>query len=150
MTEDREQLLEHYRQSRADLLAAVDGLEDQDLTEPSLDGWSIKDHFLHLASWDDIRASEVERISAGHDSAWRAGVDEEDGYNAISYKLRQGLSLAQARWELDRSRRRLLDAISAATERGLDASLYGEAALVSTHEPQHTEWIKRWRSERSS
>ena len=51
MAEDREQLLQHYRQSLADLLAAVDGLDDQDLTEPSLDGWSIKDHLAHLTAW---------------------------------------------------------------------------------------------------
>ena len=105
MAEDREKLLQHYRESRADLLAAVEGLTDEQLTDPSLDGWSVKDHFLHLASWDDIRASEVERISAGHDSAWRAGVDEEDGYSAISYKLRHGLTLDQARWELETGRK---------------------------------------------
>jgi hypothetical protein len=42
----------------------------------------------------------------------------------------------------------LLDAIAAATPRGLDPSLYSEAGLHSGHEAEHTGWIKRWRGER--
>ncbi len=147
MALDRDALLQHYRQTRAELLAAIDGLSDELLTEPSLDGWSVKDHLTHLAFWDDIRASEVERISAGHDSAWRTG-EQDEAANAVAYDLRRGLSLDQARWELATSRQRLLDAIASATERGLDASLYGDAGLHSGHEAQHTEWIARWRRER--
>ena len=60
---------------------------------------------------------------------------------------RRDLSLEQARWELEHSRAVLLDTIEAATERGLDGSLYGEAGLRSTHEGAHTEWIRRWRAE---
>jgi hypothetical protein len=76
--EDRDALLQHYRQMRRELLAAIDGLTDALLTEPSLDGWSVKDHLAHLALWDDLRASEVVRISAGHDSAWRmTGAQDE-------------------------------------------------------------------------
>ena len=51
MAEDREALLQHYRQMREALLAAIDGLSDAVLTDPSLDGWSVKDHLAHLALW---------------------------------------------------------------------------------------------------
>lgn len=147
MAEDRDALLQHYRETRQELLSAIDGLSDEVMTEPSLDGWSVKDHLAHLALWDDIRASEVERISAGYDSAWRTG-EQDEGYNALAHDLRLALSVNQVRWELATSRQRLLDAISSATARGLDASLYGDAGLRSSHEEQHTEWIKRWRRER--
>lgn len=148
MAEDREALLQHYRQMRDDLLAAIDGLDDEMLIEPSLDGWSVKDHLAHIALWDEIRAGEVARISAGHDSAWRMKLDEDDAYSALGYSLRRSLSLDQARWELATSRQRLLAAIESATTRGLDASLYGEAGLRSEHEAEHTGWIKQWRGER--
>jgi uncharacterized damage-inducible protein DinB len=148
MAEDRDALLQHYRESREALLAAIDGLGDELLTEPSLDGWSVKDHLAHLALWDDLRASEVERISAGHDSAWPMNGEQGEAYNALGYELRRGLSLDQARWELATSRHRLLDAIASATERGLDALLYGDAPLRSTHEAEHTGWIRRWRHAR--
>src|SRR2546423_12325317 len=118
--EDRDALLQQYRQTRAELLAAIEGLSDELMTEPSLDGWSVKDHLAHLALWDDVRATEVVRISAGHDSAWRMTGDQDAAYNALGYALRLSLSLDQARWELTATRQRLLDAIASATPRGLD------------------------------
>jgi uncharacterized damage-inducible protein DinB len=148
MAEDRDALLHHYREMRKELLSAIASLSDEMMTEPSLDGWSVKDHLAHLALWDDIRASEVVRISSGHDSAWRMTGEQDRAYNALAHDLRLALSLDQARWELATSRQRLLDAISSATPRGLDASLYGEAGLRSGHEAQHTGWIRRWRGER--
>ena len=148
MAEDRDALVRHYRQMREELLSAIDGLSDEVLTEPSLDGWSVKDHLAHLALWDDVRAGEVARISAGHDSAWRMTDEQGEAYNALGYALRRDLSLEQVRWELAASQQRLLDAIASATPRGLDGSRYGEAGLRSTHEAAHTGWIKRWRAER--
>jgi uncharacterized damage-inducible protein DinB len=146
--EDRDAVLRHYRESREALLAAIDGLTDAQMTEPSMDGWSVKDHLAHLALWDDIRTSEVTRISAGHGSAWRITYEQAEAYNAIAYPARRDLSLAQIRWELETSRARLLEAIAAATPRGLDPSRYSETGLRSDHEAEHTGWIKRWRRER--
>ncbi len=148
MAEDRDDLLRHYSEIRADLLAAIDGLSDELMVEPSIDGWSVKDHMLHIAFWDDLRTAEIARISAGHESAWRLTGDQEDTLNALVYQRRRDLPLAQARWELETSRQRLLDAIKAATPRGLDPSLYGEAGLRTTHEADHAGWIKRWRKEK--
>lgn len=148
MPEDKDQLLQHYQQTRAALLAAIQGLSDDRLTERSLDGWSVKDHLAHLAFWDDIRAAEVIRISAGHASAWKMTPEQDALANDLSYTLRKDLPLEQVRWELATSRQRLLDAIAAATPRGLDGSLYGEAGLKSGHEEEHTGWIRRWRGEK--
>lgn len=146
MTEDKDALLRHYKDSREVILSAIAGLSDEQMTEPSLDGWSIKDHLAHLAQWDDVRAAEVERISSGHNSAWSMSEEQDDAYNAMAYELRRNLPLDQVRWELERSRQRLLDAISAATPRGLDGSLYGAAGLRSSHESQHAGWITAWRN----
>src|SRR5688572_15060684 len=104
MVEDRDELLGHYRRSREELLAAIEGLSEEALTEPSIDGWSVKDHLAHLALWDDVRAAEVTRISAGHDSAWRMTGEQDEVYNVMGYELRRGLSLEQARWEFVTSR----------------------------------------------
>ena len=148
MAEDRGDLLRHYRESRATLLAAIDALTDEQMTEPSIDGWAVKDHLAHLALWDDIRAAEVERISAGHDSAWKMTEGQDDAHNATGYELRRSMSAPQARWELESSRRKLLEAITAASPRALDPTRYGAAGLRSDHEGQHTGWIQRWRGEK--
>jgi uncharacterized damage-inducible protein DinB len=148
MREDKEALLHHYQEMRNELLSAITGLSDHLMTEPSLDGWSVNDHLNHLAFWDDIRTSEVIRISAGYATAWRTVGDQDETFNTLIRDLRSGLSVDQVKWELAASRQRLLEAISSATERGLDASLYGEAGLRSTHEATHTGWIRRWRAQR--
>lgn len=145
MPEDRDDLLAHYRTGREALLAAVDGLSEAQMTEASLDGWSVTDHLAHVAAWDEIRASEVERISAGHESAWRMTVEQEAVFSPLAYELRRGISVAQAMWEIEASRQRLLDAITSASDTGLDSSRYGEAGLRSLHEAEHTGWITRWR-----
>ena len=147
MAEDREAVLRRYRQMREELLSAIHGLSDELLTEPSLDGWSVKDHLAHIALWDEIRATEIVRISAGYDSAWRMTPAQEEAYGELAYALRRSLPLEQVSWELATTGQRVLDAITAATTRGLDASLYGEAGRLSSHEAEHTGWIKRWRGE---
>jgi uncharacterized damage-inducible protein DinB len=148
MAMDREDLLRHYRESRAKLLAAVDGLTDEQMSEPTIDGWAVKDHLAHLALWDEIRAAEVERVTAGFESAWKMTEHQDEAYNATGYELRRSMSAAQARWELEQSRRKLLDAITAATPEALDPSRYGAAGLRSVHEDEHSGWIARWRGEK--
>jgi hypothetical protein len=139
---DRDELLTHYRRMRSELIVAIDGLTDAQMMEPSLDGWSVKDHLAHLALWDEIRASEVERISAGYASVWPPSGWE---LYAKLNEPRSGMSIAQARWELTHTHERLLGTIERATPEGLDATRYGEAGLVSHHEAQHAAWIRRWR-----
>ena len=148
MAEDREDLLRRYGASRAKLLAAIDGLTDEQMSEPTIDGWAVKDHLAHLALWDDIRADEVERISAGHDSAWKMTEQQDDAHNATGYELRRSMSAGQALWELENSRRKLVAAIAAAPPDALDPSRYGAADLRSGHEDDHAGWIQRWRGEK--
>lgn len=148
MPEDRDELLRHYNEMRSELLAAIRGLNDQQMADPSLDGWSVNDHLAHIALWDEVRASEIARISAGHDSTWRMSEAQDEVYNTLGYELRRGMSAEQARWEFTHASDRLLDAVKSATQRGFNASRYGEAALCSTHQSQHAGWIRRWRAER--
>jgi hypothetical protein len=49
MAEERAALLDHYRGMRKEMLGAIDGLSDALMTEPSIDGWSVKDHLAHIA-----------------------------------------------------------------------------------------------------
>ncbi|HVD00779.1 MAG TPA: DinB family protein [Candidatus Dormibacteraeota bacterium] len=147
MAEDRDDLLRHYRQMGDELLAAIDGLSDEQMSERSIDGWSVIDHLAHLTLWDEARATEVARISAGHESAYRMSEEQDAAYNGLGFDLRRGWSPAQARWELETTRARLLEAIAAATPRAFDPSHYGEASLRSTHVGQHAKWIRSWREQ---
>ncbi|HLF79571.1 MAG TPA: DinB family protein [Dehalococcoidia bacterium] len=148
-TEDRRNdLLNHYRSLRADLEDAIAGLSEAQMLEPTIDGWSIKDHLAHLALWDDLRVQEIARVSAGFDPAWKMAGELDEVVNGIAYSARSGWSLRQAMLEFQTSRQNLLDAIAAASARGLDDSLYGNAPLRSSHDQQHAEYIRNWRQQR--
>ena len=148
MPEDRDALLQHYRDMAAEILGAIDGLTDAQMTERTLDGWSIVDHLGHLALWDDVRAAEVERISAGQDTAWLMTTEQDAAYSKLGHDLRLNMSPSQAKWEIENSTKHLMDAIATATPRGLDPQFYGEAPIKSSHKAQHAAWIRRWRGER--
>lgn len=143
--EDRDALVAHYRASRQAFLEAIDGLPDNRLTERSLDGWSVKDHMAHLSFWDDVRADEIERMSLGFESVWKLEEGQDQAINEIVTPARWELSLAQVRWEFERSREQVIDALQRAAPEALDPSRYGEAGLVSQHELQHAGWIREWR-----
>jgi len=148
MTHDREQLLKHYTDARDMLRQAIDGLTDEQMSEPTIDGWSVKDHLAHVAAWDDLRAAEVERIAAGFDSAWKMTDEQDDAFNDAAYDLRRSISASQARWEFETATRKLLDAIASAPPAALDPELYGSAGIGGDHDSQHAGWIARWRRER--
>lgn len=145
MTENREDLIRHYLEMRQELLEIVDALPPEALTDRVIDGWTATDHLNHISAWDELRAGEVARISAGHDSACRMSDTQSDGYSTLAYELRKSFTLEQVRWELAQSHRRLLDAIASATDMGLDGGRYGEAGLRSSHEVAHTDWLKKYR-----
>lgn len=149
MSEDRDALRAHFRTMRADFLDAIAGLTDDQMTERSHNGWSVKDHMAHITFWDEVRASEVQRISAGLESAWRLTSEEDQTLNDMVTRARWDHSLAQVRREFKDSKARFLEALANATPEGLDASRYGEAGLVSHHEAKHAGWIREWRTERT-
>ncbi|MGH2610626.1 MAG: DinB family protein, partial [Tepidiformaceae bacterium] len=74
--EQRRDLYDHYQRCREAVLAAIDGLTDAQMTEQSIDGWSVKDHLIHLAVWHEIRRAEIDRVSAGMPPAWPPIHDE--------------------------------------------------------------------------
>jgi hypothetical protein len=47
-TEERDEVRRLRREVRV-LPAAITGLSGEEITEPSLDDWSVKDHLAHLA-----------------------------------------------------------------------------------------------------
>lgn len=148
LPEDRDALIAHYQATRAAMLAAIEGLTEEQMTERSHNGWCVKDHLAHVTFWDEIRAAEVERISAGRESAWRLTSEEDETLNDMVTRARWDHPLAQVLAEFEESRRRFMDALERATPEGLDASRYGEAGLVSGHEAEHAGWIREWRAER--
>ena len=95
-----------------------------------------------------VRAvAEVRRISAGWETAWHMP-GKDHIYSELGYELRANFSPAQALWEIANVHEQLLAAIAEGTGYILEPARFSEAAMPSTHEAQHTGWIRRWRTER--
>lgn len=147
LQQTRDAVIQHFREIRTHFLSAIEGLTETQLTERSIDGWSVEDHLNHLAFWHDLRCSEIIRISAGFEHAWPLSVDSQ-ALNDIVQPARANLSLEQARWEYESAVDRIIEAVGRANERGLTQSHYGEVGLGTTHDLAHAEFIRNWRQAR--
>lgn len=143
----RDVVIQHFREIRTQFLGAIEGLTEAQMTESSIDGWSVKDHLNHLAFWHDLRCSEIVRISEGFEHVWPLSVDSQD-VNDIVQPARANVSLEQARWEYESSIDRIIAAVGNANERGLTPSHYGEVGIGPTHDLAHAGFIRAWRDEK--
>ncbi len=143
--DERGDLQEHYRRMRAELLMLLDGLSDDQMLERTLDGWSVKDHLTHVAFWDELRAADIRRISAGFESACHISEEQVEVLNEINHALFADCSLAQAWWEIEQAHEEVLAALATASPRGLEPEHYVGVGLQSDHEAEHIGWIRAWR-----
>lgn len=145
---DTRDIQAHYKRMRSDLLTTLDGLSEAQMTERTIHGWSAKDHLTHLALWEELRASEINRISAGFASGCAYTEEQVESLNQINHDLFRDCSVEQARWELERAHRLVLDALEAATPRGLEPEHYTDVGLISDHVEEHIAQLKAWREGR--
>ena len=147
LEQTRDAVIQHFREIRTHFLDAIEGLAEAQLAEPSIDGWSVKDHLNHLAFWHDLRCSEILRISSGFEHAWPLTVDSQAVHDIVQ-PARANLSLDQARWEYESAIDRIIAAVGHANDRGLTQSHYGEVGLGTTHDLVHAQFIRDWRQAR--
>ena len=84
---ERRAVLAAFEASQAAILAAIDGLAEAQLTERSIDGWSVKDHLAHLAQWHELRWLDLTRLAAGYESAVNSTPDAGRGVQRYDGRL---------------------------------------------------------------
>src|SRR3954469_15818377 len=112
---ERQAVLAAFAASEAALLAAIDGLSETQLSERSIDGWSVKNHLAHLAQWHELRWLDLTRLAAGYESAVNSTPEQDEAFNTMTVEWRVGLSWEQTLWEWQTSRRRVLDTLKELT-----------------------------------
>ena len=78
---ERRAVIESFQRSRSELLSVIEGLSEAQLLEPSLDGWSVKDHLSHLAQWHELRFLDTVRLAAGYHSAVDSSPEQDEAFN---------------------------------------------------------------------
>jgi len=138
-------ILESFESGRRALLQAIAGLSPAQMNEPSVGGWSIKDHLSHLAAWHELRLLDTQRLAAGYVSAVNSTPEQDEVFNQLTVEWRRPLSLDQVIWELEASRARVLDVIRALSPEQLARVLSEPWPLRTGHEAEHAGYIREWR-----
>jgi hypothetical protein len=142
-----QQLIHWLEQARANLMSSIDGLTDEQMERREIDGWSVKDHLIHLMVWDEMRFHETSRIARGGGPSMHP-VDEAGirWINEGFAEARRHLPLSQVLDDLRFAHEMVKQAVAAAPEERLDEKLYGEiGAIGAGHEAGHAGIIRTWR-----
>jgi uncharacterized protein (TIGR03083 family) len=119
---DKRELLERLERARAALDRTVGRLSDAQLVEPGpYDGWSVKDHLVHLSTWEQGIVALLQRrprYAAMH-------VDEEtylsgaDAVNEIVYAQNKDRPLSDVLASFRQTQRDLLGVLAGLTDADL-------------------------------
>lgn len=139
-------LIDLLDRSRENLMAAIEGLTEEQAARQAMDGWSVKDHLTHLTVWDEMRFFEINRIArGGAPSVPEVGEEAVGWLNEGFARLRRRLPMSQVMADLDFSKEMIKEAVRSAPPERLDPALYGEIGPVGGHEALHAGIIRTWR-----
>jgi hypothetical protein len=133
---------------RAEMLDAINGIPEEKMSAVAFGSWSVKDVLCHLASWEQFAVPDLQRINRGHIPQFATlRLEEIDDWNAGLMRSRNLFSLPQAMFELEDSRRQLIDALNA-----LPDNLFAAGQMVRmltdglvNGEKGHAADIRDWR-----
>jgi hypothetical protein len=128
---------------------AIQGLNEEQMTEVWLGTWSVKDVVAHISGWHREMGPALERLARGEKPV-SAGVsyDDVDAWNEQFAAARRDTEVAEVLLEFDKSHEYFLHAASAVPEERFQP---GKTAwkLVDQnsahHYHEHAEQVRAWR-----
>jgi uncharacterized damage-inducible protein DinB len=151
----KDALLAKLHSTRQDVLDAIAGLSDEQLTQPMTpDGPSVREVLAHLQLWDWAKVDLLQQRAAGGTPAIVALDDDVDAANAQATATWRDQPLPALFAALDQTRAEYLAAIAALTDADLaapcgppyDASVSLLQVLEGTveHNAEHAEELAAW------
>lgn len=134
---DAATLLTRIRSSRAALEEVAAGLSDEQLAAIGPDGWSAKDHLVHVAAWEDYLTG----LLGGRPGVETFGLEgqqapDTDTINAIVQQRHAGLSAAEARQKFADSHAALMERLEALSDADVQRP-------ISSYLPRDDEYADR-------
>ncbi len=119
MPKDKAELLARIDQEWTALRELIDSLTPKQMSEAVPGSWSVKDHLVHLTTWEQFLlryhlGQEPPHIVMEVDVETFERLDE-DGLNALIYERSQDRSLEDVLDSLTQSHNQVLDALEAVT-----------------------------------
>ncbi len=145
---DKSDAIAGLEAARKETLDSINGIPEEKMAIAAFDSWSVKDVLCHLASWEQFAVPDLQRLSRGHiPQLATLRLEEIDDWSAGLMRSRNLFSLPQAMFELEESRRQLIDALNAQPE-GLFATGQMVRMLADglvNGEKGHAAEIREWR-----
>jgi hypothetical protein len=120
-------VFERVQREWATLQDTLAGLNEQQLTAPGPEGWSIKDHLAHLSTWEKvlltILGGKPQHVAFDLDADAYDRIDSVDQLNAIVYERHKGRSLDEVLAESARVHADMLSAVQRLSDADLERSI---------------------------
>ncbi len=145
---DKSDAIAALEATRREIMDAINGIPEDKMTVPSFGAWSVKDVLCHLTSWEQLAVADLQRVGRGHIPQLATFRGEDvDEWNAWLMRSRNLFPLPQVMFELEDTRRQLIDGLNALPD-NLFAS--GQMARMLTDglihgEQGHIADIRAWR-----
>lgn len=142
----KQEYIERLSEYRAGIVALVEGLSDEQLSEPMGEGkWSIKDTLGHLAAWEGETVKAFEQKARG-ERPTIGDITDYHGWNEVESGKRKEWSADQIRQEFKSNRERLMEIVRQIPEdEKIWAPERATARLLSgliDHDKHHLESIR--------
>jgi uncharacterized damage-inducible protein DinB len=143
----KREYIEKLSECRADVRALVDGLSDEQLSEPMGEGkWSVKDTLGHIAAWEGETVKAFEQKARG-ERPTIGDITDFNAWNEVESGKRKEWSADQIREELRRNGERLMEVVGSIPEdEKIWAPERSTARLLDAlidHDKHHLESIRR-------
>jgi uncharacterized damage-inducible protein DinB len=141
-TPTRASLLDEIQRSRAAFLDRLAAFDEAELAAPRHDGWSVKDHLAHIASWEESLLAML----AGTDPYAPLGLhgDDTDALNEAIRARFADRSLAEVRGIFDGTHARVLARLQSLTDEDVSRpySSYQPTATRRDRDEPVYHWIR--------
>jgi uncharacterized damage-inducible protein DinB len=150
----REDVRESLARERGKLLAALDGLSEEEMARPGAVGrWSVRDVLAHILAWEDEAVTRLELLAAERPQDFTRITTEEEleAWNAGAHERYAGLALAEVMRRLEEVQGRILvglDSLSderLRTDEGPVPVHHWLPECTYAHEEEHCADILAWR-----
>lgn len=149
---DKRKLLKDADEAYTELLEAVAGLSDLDLSRIWLGTWGAREILIHIAGWDREMLPALQRLGRGEAPYAPGTYDDADAWNARFVEARLGANASGILAELAANHSAFVAAAAALPEESFLPD-GGAADLVTGtttgHYREHAEQIRGWREEKA-
>lgn len=148
----KEDLLNRAAREYKAFHAALQGLNEEQMTEVWLGTWSVKDVVAHISGWHRELGPALERIARGEKPIPEGrNYDNVDAWNAKFAAARRDTSVADVLLEFDQSHEYFMKAAAGVPDTRFqpDRTAYKIVDLNSAHHyKEHGDQIRAWRAAR--